>query len=107
MRYFIFLFCCLYINAQEGPKTHIMLQELDKGILLNYDPQKKTFQHQGKEFIPLRGSTQGISHIPVASIGSSPISREIILLDPVTSPLLMQAYDSLSSAEDLMRFIRE
>jgi len=79
----------------DGIKTVPMLEELKKGDLLSYDPQTEHLMHQGISYHVLKGSNVNISQEPIACLGSSPLGREIITLDPNNSPLLNLHYQTL------------
>jgi hypothetical protein len=112
---FIFAAAYCFCAVPEGPKTLSMLEELNAGALLSYDAQTEIFSHQGIDFLVLKGSNRDISAFPVACIGSNPLHREIISLDPSHSPLLMEKYQELvlsleqvdNPLFEVVRFVRE
>ncbi len=83
-----------------------MFQELDRGALIHY--RDRVLTHKNTEFRVLTGFTEYFTTQPLISIGSSPLTREIISLDPENSPLLQQKYDQFSGAsfEELIDYIR-
>ena len=83
-----------------------MFQELDKGALIHY--RDRVLTHKNTQFRVLTGFTEYFTVQPLISIGSSPLTREIISLDPENSPLLQQKYDQFSGAsfEELVAYIR-
>lgn len=90
----------------DSPKTVAMFEILDKGALIHY--REQSLFHKNIPFKVLTENTENISQIPLVSIGASPLSREIISLDPRNSPLLAQKYAQFpgASLEELVHYIR-
>ncbi len=90
----------------DHPKTEAMFEILDKGALVHYRDQ--SLYHNNISYKVLTGRIQDVSTTPVVSIGSAPLSREIIALDPNNSPLLQQKYAELPGVtfEEISDFIR-
>lgn len=95
-----------------------MFEELEEGILEDYQIDRKTLVHFDQEFNIVTGEMNQFSRIPTVFIGSYPMGREIILLNPQDAPLLDTFYqnfvDSLTPAlshfevlEKLSDFINE
>jgi hypothetical protein len=105
-------------HIPNGIKTQPMLEELDEGALVNYNPSDETLSHQGISFQVQKGSTADFSQKKIVCIGSSPLGREIISLDPENSPLLEEKYQKLltylhseeplaSTLDTIANYIRE
>jgi hypothetical protein len=81
-----------------GPKTEIMLDSLNLGVLSGYE--QRILHHQEANYRVLEGSIDSFTTFPLACIGSDPLGREIILFDPHNSPLLEQKYDEFVAHRD-------
>ena len=83
-----------------------MFEILDKGALVHYRDQ--SLFHNDISYKVLTGRIQDVSITPVVSVGSSPLTREIIALNPEKSPLLQQKYAELPGVtfEEITDFIR-
>lgn len=77
--------------------SSLFASELDEGVLISYDPEEKTLDHQGETFYLMTSHTGHFSARPIVSIGIAPLSREIISLDPDNAPYLEQKYQELLS----------
>lgn len=87
----------LLFAAFFGNKTLTMFEELDKGGICEYESTHKTFIYKNKKYQILTGAVENFSSMPVVSIGSFPLGREIILYDPGSSPLLEGHYLAFTS----------
>jgi hypothetical protein len=93
----LFLFSPLFsfCTISEGPKSFEMFQQLDNHLLLNYDAEEEILRHRGIDYCVLKGAEKDFSQTPIICIGSSPLGREFISLNPFDSPLLDQKYREL------------
>ncbi len=98
---FLFTFSLGALQA-NGPLTRSMLQALDAGALIYYDSETGLFFHRGKSFHVLTDANGYLSRMPIVSIGTVPFSRELITLDPDSSPFLEEKYrEFLDQLHDL------
>lgn len=84
-------------DIDPGIKSYQMFEELNQDILADYDKQMQILNHHGTSYKVLQGSNDQISQSPVVCMGSNPIGREIIALNPSSSPLLQSKYQELLS----------
>lgn len=76
----------------QGMRTVRMKDAIQS--LPNYDSTRNQLLVEGNQYTPLTGGSSNFSGMRVASCGSS-THREIILLDPENSPILMAKYARL------------
>lgn len=76
----------------SGPKTELMLDALNQGILSDYREENHTFCYLGTSYTILTREITTFTKEPLVSIGASPLEREIILFDPNHSPYLEERY---------------
>lgn len=78
------------MNIPDGPKTTLMWQGLKE--VKEYNELEATCQYGDTKYTVLCSHFYEFTTFPVACIGSHPLQREIILLDPNNSPLLQSHY---------------
>jgi len=94
----------------DGPKTVLMVEALQQGALNEYEIDKAHFRYLGLSYQILKSHFTVFSEQPLACIGANPLEREIILLDPTSSPYLEKRYQQFIlqnnfSFESISQFI--
>lgn len=93
--YLLLLCCASSAFAAIGPLTIPMLKVLDAGELIYYNAHARTLLHRGSHFHVLTEEIGHLATCAIASIGSDPLCREIIIFDPKEPGLLEEKYEQL------------
>ncbi len=72
----------------DSALTLAMMHYLNEGILLSYDPHASILHHHKISFQVLNSDLGHIAKQPIAFVAADPLCREIISLDPSSSPTL-------------------
>lgn len=92
------------LEIPDGPKTILMWEGLK--ALTEYEESSGTCVYNNLPYTILTSHFHAFTQTPIACVGSHPLEREIILLDPQNAPILESKYQEWKQElSPLTRFI--